>query len=578
MISRVGMGISAGRGRLAVLVCVLAFASLAFGSASASAAGATRHVATTGANAGNDCLLATAPCATIQHAIGEASAGDTVQVAAGSFVENLTIPKTLTLRGPNSDVDPNTGTRGAEAVIDGGNGNAIVPQAEGIVIDGFTVSTGPTGNPIRTVGADVDSLKIADDIVGSGVAALRLEAGGEDIAVERNRIAGNEFGIAFGGAATYTDLAIKDNVVSDTVDLYGIFGGGTIEGFELVGNTIEATVDIGANTSDAVVTTNDFDVESPGEMNMQMALHESTVTGNSFEGNGTTSCLQLFGSQFGLVPSREVLVSDNSFHACNAYGIQLSPDVEAIEITGNTITGSYDGVNTRSADPWDVTGQEIHVVANRITGSTHMGVDNTVSGTLDARDNWWGCNAGPGAPGCDAVGAGVDASTHVVLSASASAAEIGTGQSATVTARLDTDNTGAFVAGVPGTVGFGSRLGSFSPPLAPLVNGVASSSFAAGAQPGSAAIAVELDNQQVAVPLSIVGPPPAVIETPLAAIEAPPAAIGATIDTPDKPVSVQGKTPVLGTLTCASACRVGSKSAAVEIGGASCRERVYHPV
>ena len=211
MISRVGMGISAGRGRLAVLVCVLAFASLAFGSASASAAGATRHVATTGANAGNDCLLATAPCATIQHAIGEASVGDTVQVAAGSYVENLTIPKTLTLRGPNSDVDPNTGTRGAEALIDGGNGNAIAPQAEGIVIDGFTVSTGPTGNPIRTVGADVDGLKIADDIVGSGVAALRLEAGGEDIAVERNRIAGNEFGIAFGGAATYTDTEkIKD--------------------------------------------------------------------------------------------------------------------------------------------------------------------------------------------------------------------------------------------------------------------------------------------------------------------------------------------------------------------------------
>jgi hypothetical protein len=38
-----------------------------------------------------------------------------------------------------------------------------------------------------------------------------------------------------------------------------------------------------------------------------------------------------------------------------------------------------------------------------------VGVDNLSNGTIDATDNWWGCLAGPGGPGCSSVeGSGVD--------------------------------------------------------------------------------------------------------------------------------------------------------------------------
>jgi hypothetical protein len=561
-------GLAADWRGVAVLACVLVSASLGFGSATAAAATATRYVAAAdGSDASNDCLASADPCATIQHAIAEAGVGDTVQVAPGTYAENLTIPKSLTLTGPNAGIDPNQASRGPEAIIDGGGIGpaAITPQAEDVVVEGLTVSTSGAGAPIRTVGADTDRLTIADDIIEGGVGAITLQTGGEQIAIERNSIAGSGYDVYL-GAADYPDLTIDENVIAAPVDYYGIFndGSGTIEGLQLSGNTIEAASNIGADTSEAAVTGNSVDVESPGEVGLQIDLHESTVSRNSFDGNGTAACLQLFGSQYGLVPSSQVSVTENNFDHCDAYAIQLSPEVEAIDITRNRIRDSYDGVNTRDITPWDLTGRDIQVAANSITGSAHMGVDNTVSGTLDARDNWWGCNAGPGAPGCDAAGASTETSPNVVLSGTASPLALSPGEGAIVSAMLNTDTVGAAVSGVPGgAVTFTSQLGAFASPSAPLADGTAASTFTAGSLPGPAGIEVSLDAQQVAVGLTILSPPPAEISPPPAAPMDVPA-----LEHSDKPVLVQGAGATVGTLSCgASSCNVESKRATVKIGG-----------
>jgi hypothetical protein len=284
-----------------------------------------------------------------------------------------------------------------------------------------------------------------------------------------------------------------------------------------------------------------------------------------------------------------VSVTENSFDGCNAYAIQLSPDIEAIEITGNAIRDSYDGINTRlqeSETPWQL-GSDIQVVANSITGSTHLGVDNTVEGTLDARDNWWGCNGGPGAGGCDSVGAGVEASPYMVLTGSTSAAELEFGKSATVTAAVDTDSIGAFVEGVPGTVTFGSQLGSFTSPTANLAGGAASTTFTAGSLPGSAGITAEFDSQQVAVPLTIVSPPvvptppPPMTSTPEPPTSAPapaPAPSEPNVESSSKPVSVQGAQPTLGTISCGeTACQIGPKTATAKLGGKEFNLKVIVP-
>jgi hypothetical protein len=90
------------------------------------------------------------PCyTTIQAAINASSAGDTINVAAATYVEEITIDKALTLLGPNAGINPNTGARVAEAKIvpdfsDPLNGGFAGPQlvtlaADGVTFNGFTL-------------------------------------------------------------------------------------------------------------------------------------------------------------------------------------------------------------------------------------------------------------------------------------------------------------------------------------------------------------------------------------------------------------------------------------------------------
>jgi hypothetical protein len=115
----------------------------------------------------------------------------------------------------------------------------------------------------------------------------------------------------------------------------------------------------------------------------------------------------LFGNQFGLDPSNNVLISDNTFVDCAGpvapnvrYALQLSEGVDQIEVTGNDFTNTKgDAINTRlvaSEGPWTLN-EDIHINQNNITGSTDYGVNNTVgvSGVLDAECNWWGSATGP---------------------------------------------------------------------------------------------------------------------------------------------------------------------------------------
>src|SRR5205823_4513323 len=125
-----------------------------------------------------------------------------------------------------------------------------------------------------------------------------------------------------------------------------INGNGTINGFELKDNKIHDTVNIAANTSNGTVSGNTFDAADGSGLDIQIDLHNSTVTSNTFKGQTipntgpNNACLQIFGSQFGLVPSDHVTISGNRFNRCGSavaprvYAIQLSPDITNISITG----------------------------------------------------------------------------------------------------------------------------------------------------------------------------------------------------------------------------------------------------
>ncbi len=94
-----------------------------------------RYVATSGDDTSNDCLAAANPCSTIQHAIDEAAAGDTVDIAAGTYNEHdIIIDKDLILKGAGAD----------NTVIDAeGLGRVILIESDlESTIDSLTVTGG----------------------------------------------------------------------------------------------------------------------------------------------------------------------------------------------------------------------------------------------------------------------------------------------------------------------------------------------------------------------------------------------------------------------------------------------------
>jgi len=62
---------------------------------------ADRFVSTAGSDAANGCLSSVSPCRTVAHGLAQAASGDTVKVARGNYVENVTVSTaaTLTLSG-----------------------------------------------------------------------------------------------------------------------------------------------------------------------------------------------------------------------------------------------------------------------------------------------------------------------------------------------------------------------------------------------------------------------------------------------------------------------------------------------
>jgi len=559
---------------------VAAFAlSLAIiGTAVQPAAAAFRDVSPTGSDAGNDCSPQGEPCATIQHAINEAENYDWVDVRAGIYTENVTINKPLTLIGPNGGARPEE----PQAVVYGGSGTAIRPESHGITIRGMTVTAGATGTAIRTSGADVDDLQVYEDIISGGSSGVRLEAGGEKGFIGYNLIEGVGDGIRLSGVK-YSALTIQANRLVASIGENAVLAdsGTTIEGFELQDNKVSAPVRIAGRIRKRQGEENDLgwnSFDSPSGPQLAIDGEDVRVMHNSFEGNGTAGCLQILGDQGGLVPSADILVSlDNEFINCDPYGIELGPEVDDVRIYSNEFPGSYDGIATSDASPWDVTGH-VQIQTNRFVGTTHLGVDNTASGTLDAEQNWWGCNAGPGAAGCDEVSGGVDTEDNLRLAALigprkeetgieelpiGSSITLNPGEQAEVAALLIANglsvNTG--VPSEKAQIGFSSSLGTLSPATGHLQNGWTTAIFTAGATPGNGWITVSMDNQRTLVPVTIRGgttstPPTTPTETPRAP----------TLWATGKRNQLAGRRATVGFVSCADSCRVAPGRAQIVIG------------
>ena len=178
-----------------------------------------------------------APCfSTIQAAINAANPGDTINVFAGTYAEQIEITKQLTLLGPNANINPNTGARVAEAVIIPTSSDPLNPSFAGPIIVSFgdngTTFVGTNGITFKGFTVDGDNPALTSGILFNGAdvdaefGIYGTETANPD-AVIQNNIVKNIGEIAVWlnsngqGGAKNANSRITENKVDNTLGVFG---------------------------------------------------------------------------------------------------------------------------------------------------------------------------------------------------------------------------------------------------------------------------------------------------------------------------------------------------------------------
>ena len=362
----------------------------------------------------------------IGAAVSAAAAGDTIQVAQGTYNEDVIIGKSLSLVGKNS----------ANTVIDAtGMANGIYidgidhPGLQQVVVTGFTVKNANfegiliTNASLVTIqGNHVTNNDRSLDFATSSCPGLPAfeTAEGEDcgegvhlVGVDHSTIANNLIDGNSGGilnsdetAATHDNLITGNSVLSNLFDCgitmashprspslphgspFGIFSN-VITGNESSGNGLNgvgAGIGMfgfmpGARVSGNVVAGNRMignglpGFAMHGHSGLEI-LNDNVITGNYVTGNGADTEDAATPGPAGI----------NIYSAGAVSGIVISQNV----------------IKDEAADIVIHTSAPVRANLNNLNGNG-LGLANTGKGTVDATNNWWGCAGGPGASGCSSV-------------------------------------------------------------------------------------------------------------------------------------------------------------------------------
>lgn len=296
--------------------------------------------------------------ATVQEGLD--GVGDsTVNVAAGTYNENLTLSSSVTLQGPNVGISPITGTRVAEAIMTG-SGPIFLVNADDVTIDGFQFDIVSTTMVINVgVGLNVDSL-----------------------VVRSNLFTDNNGPAVYMGAGPISNWLITDNKID------GITGAST-SGLFLVGpGSMTITSNWIGNTAYA-----------------GMVLHgltDATVSANTVF-NVPRQGIQLAGAAGNVTISDNTITDANTGSFADRGGIRLygADFAGTVTVSGNAITSSFNGLAIKNGQ--DITGKDIHVTNNDLAGNANAGVYHGGTGVLDASGNWYG-SADPAAVAAENTG------------------------------------------------------------------------------------------------------------------------------------------------------------------------------
>lgn len=378
---------------------------------------------------------------TIGAAVTAAAAGSTIQVAAGTYKEGVTITKTLALIGvPGQTIVDATGKSNGFFI----NGTATAPSASvsGVVISGFTVKNAnfegilvanAVGVTIQgnTVILNDKSLQYSANSTCPGQPTFETEEGddcGEGIhliAVDHSVVANNVVEENAGGilitdetGPTFENLITGNTVADNVYDCgitmashtpapnlpqglsYGIFNN------TISGNTVRGNGTIGQGAGVGIFA------PGPGAANYQNVVIGNVLTENGI--GGVTMHNHAAAGVAGVPAQAPPFNMNNNVIVGNQIAGNMgdsddpnSPGPTGISILSfGPVLGTVISQNTFGDEIADVTfnapSGSIQAHLNNFTANA-IAVDSEASGSVDASQNFFGCPAGPGGPGCATI-------------------------------------------------------------------------------------------------------------------------------------------------------------------------------
>jgi hypothetical protein len=153
----------------------------------------------------NDCLAAATACRTIRAALGKATTGDVINVAAGIYTETLTIDKDVTINGAGA----------AATIIEPGYERVTIPGGRTVGLAGVSISNGSNGGMENSGTLTLsESVVSNNDAFSSGSGGIRNLG---TMTLTASLIYHNYGHISSGGIFNEGTMVIVNTTVTDNV-------------------------------------------------------------------------------------------------------------------------------------------------------------------------------------------------------------------------------------------------------------------------------------------------------------------------------------------------------------------------
>lgn len=187
-----------------------------------------RYVSAANGSDATPCTDPDAPCATIGYALSQANGGDAIVVAGGAYVQNLSIRKSVTLKGGYDPAGWSRDLKRHATTIEGnGKGRVITvkaPLSTTTLIDGFTITRGDGGILIDNSKVAIRNTRIVGNVATSGAGGGILSDASlmtitNSLIANNKAVLGGAIHILNTGSTEHSDALIQNcTIANNTAD------------------------------------------------------------------------------------------------------------------------------------------------------------------------------------------------------------------------------------------------------------------------------------------------------------------------------------------------------------------------